>query len=159
MRYPVNGALSQHRQDQEPRQAPSASLVPSALASLNADTCPHKPTAHATGCSLHSRSAQKEYVVNIVTLKNGSQELSSLVQMTMLSLRLLFEENPIVAYELCELCKNPGHRIFGDCGAKLVQLGLLQQGGAVHGSIRNIVLSAISGEGLEMTLGSPLQSA
>lgn len=70
----------------------------------------------------------------------------------MLSLQSLIEDEPIAFYELVMLCRNPSHEPFGNTGQKLVDRMLVEQDGQPHSSIRNIVLSATVGEGLDMKL-------
>lgn len=94
--------------------------------------------------------------MNVLKLRNGAEEAEPLVKVTMLSLQRLFQEKPIVAYELRELCKNPQHQLFGNAGNDLKALNLVQEDGRIHDSIRNIVLSAFEGEGLGMTMISPV---
>ncbi len=94
--------------------------------------------------------------MKVLKLRNGSEEAPPLVSVTMVSLERLFQEKPIVAYELRELCKNPAHKLFGKAGDDLKALNLVQPDGRVHDSIRNIVLSAFEGEGLEMHMVSPV---
>jgi hypothetical protein len=74
----------------------------------------------------------------------------------MLSLRLCLEQQPIAFYELACVCKDRSHQTFGDTGETLVTRGLLERSGQPHGLVRDVVLSAVSGEGFDMTLGSPL---
>lgn len=62
----------------------------------------------------------------------------------------------IVLYELVACCRDRNHQPFGNAGEKLAALELRREDGTIHESIRNIVLSAASGEGLDLTLGSPL---
>ena len=93
--------------------------------------------------------------MEIVTLKNGAEEPKPLVLATMVSLENLVQTNPIVAYELVEVCKNPDHELFGNAGEILTKLALIENG-YVHDSIRNIVLSAFEGEGFEMRLTFPV---
>lgn len=89
-------------------------------------------------------------------LKNGSEELKSLVLLTMISLRNLIETNPIAFYELVTKCRDDSHRLFGNTVEVLKRFVPTQdERGRVHESIKNIVLSAAEGDGLEMTLGSP----
>lgn len=64
---------------------------------------------------------------------------------------------PIAFYELVMCCREHGHKPFGNTGEILRSGGLLLGDDRPHDTIRNIVLSAVSGEGLEMTLGSPIQ--
>jgi len=92
-----------------------------------------------------------------VKLKNGWDEAKPLVAIIMHTLQKLMDEGRgIVVYELAEVCKDPTHKPWGQAGDDLKALKLLRPDGSVHDSIRNIVLSAVSGEGMEMTLGSPL---
>lgn len=92
-----------------------------------------------------------------VILKNGAEEAKPAVMATMMSLRHLFDSEPIVAYELVMKCRDPKHSFFGNTGDKLKQLSLVQPDDRVHDTIRNIVLSAAQGDGLDMTLGSPIK--
>src|SRR3989338_5617614 len=89
--------------------------------------------------------------IKLVKLKNGSEEAEPLVRVTMMSLQHLMGENPIAFYELVELCKNRNHKMFGNTNEILERLSMVSNG-FVHGSIRNIVLSAVKGEGLDMQL-------
>ena len=93
-------------------------------------------------------------------LKNGSEERDAAVAATMISLKYLWNSGfsgITVISDLLQICKNdPTYRAFGDNEETLKELALLQEDGKPHATIRNIVLSAISGEGLEMTLESPI---
>ena len=93
-----------------------------------------------------------------VRLKNGSEEVASLVSVTMMSLQHLMQDKPIVLYELVEVCRDRDHKPFGLTGQDLEDLGLMNAG-CVHDSIKNVVLSAVEGTGLEMTLGNPVDQA
>jgi len=89
-------------------------------------------------------------------LKNGSEELDGLVGVTMMSIRKLTETHPIAFYELVMLARDPKHKLFGNTSQILSNLALVTNG-QVHDSIRNIVLSAVEGSGMDMTLGSPVE--
>ena len=91
-----------------------------------------------------------------VTLKNGAQELDIQVRAVMVSLEDLLGKNPIAFYELVMKCRDWNHQFFGNTGRELRDLALVQSDGNVHDSIRNVVLSAVVGDDLEMTLGSPI---
>jgi hypothetical protein len=101
-----------------------------------------------------------EMPTETVLLKNGSDEAKPLVATTLFVLEGLAKELPIVLYELAELCKDPAHKPFGRCGDDLVDRNLAtrDEDGTyrVHNSIRNIVLSAVEGEEMDMTLGNPV---
>lgn len=92
-----------------------------------------------------------------VVLKNGATEALSLVSVTMMSINQLFASKPMAFYELVEVCRDRNHKIFGNLQDDLVELALLQGDGQPHGSIQNIVLSAVSGEGLDMVLENPTE--
>lgn len=93
-----------------------------------------------------------------ITLKNGSQEADVLVAGIMLSLKSLMKENPIALYELVMKCRNPNHQMFGNTKDVCEELALVERN-SVHDSIRNVVLSAVEGDGLSMKLGSPVAAA
>lgn len=93
-----------------------------------------------------------------VKLKNGTEEAVPLVAIVMFSLEKFLETKPIVLYELCECCRDLEHEPWGQSGPDLVKLNLVDKtpdGYQVHGSIRNIVLSAIKGDGADMVLVDP----
>lgn len=103
----------------------------------------------------HERKAKK-----VVGLKNGSKEFRPAVAIVMLILNKLMEEGKgLVVYELAEICKDPDHKPWGTAiGNDLKGLKLAEEHeGLWHvcGTIRNIVLSAVEGEGLDMTVGNP----
>lgn len=103
----------------------------------------------------------------LVKLKNGSEEFEPLVKTTMLVLEKMFEfreDKPLgslLFYELVEFCKDSNHKFFGNMGKDLEELTLLtvvSEGKyQVHGSIKNVVLSAAEGEGLDLCLVNPMR--
>jgi len=88
------------------------------------------------------------------TLKNGAVEAKALVEITMLSLMKL---GPIELYELVQICRRSDHPPWGDTIDTLKSWQLVGQDGVVHDSIKNIVLSAAEGDGLDLRLGSPIK--
>ena len=109
-----------------------------------------------------------------VTLKNGAEEAKPLVVVTMMTLnRLMDEGKSSTVYELVQLCRNGDHALsrFDGIAERLERLNLASEiaaipfrgankhGGCqwkVHSSTRNIVLSAIEGEGLDLRLANPV---
>ena len=87
-----------------------------------------------------------------IRLRNGNDEAAPLVAATMMTLRHLIDADVIAFYELTMLCRDPKHAVFGNVGAKLIAAGLLDERGVPHQSVRNVVLSAVKGEGLGLTL-------
>jgi hypothetical protein len=92
-----------------------------------------------------------------VTLKNGSLEEEVLVQSTMVILRSLTREKPMVFYELVMMCRNSSYRLFEHTAQDLHELDLITPEKTVPDNIRNVVLSAAVGEGLNsIILRSPI---
>ena|SRR3989344_1004550 len=91
-----------------------------------------------------------------IVLKNGAEEVEPLVRALMMSLRQLMREHPIVFYELVHLCRDRNHRLFVDAREVLDSFTLLERNGFPHDSVRNVVLSAVEGEGLDMVFTSPI---
>lgn len=90
-----------------------------------------------------------------VTLKNGTTEVEPLVAATMMSLRKLFDEEPIVLFDLVSRCRDDSYEWFGDAEKECKDLRLVQSDNTIHRSIKNIILSATEGDGMDMTLVSP----
>ena len=95
--------------------------------------------------------------MDMVILKNGSEEAKVAVITIMTSLRAIFDVAPMAFYDLVMKCRDNNYSYFGDNMQKLEVLSLVQNGGEVHSVIRNVVLSAVSGEGLDLTLRSPIK--
>ena len=87
-----------------------------------------------------------------ITLKNGAVEAELLVDMVMLTLSDLIRHRPIEFYELVMCCRDNEHVPFGNTGDKLKEWALYP----ISDSIRNVVLSAVTGDGIDMSLGSPI---
>jgi len=106
--------------------------------------------------------------LELMKLKNGSEAYSAVVKAVMLSLRGLMGHDPdfavprmagmLAAHDLVELCRDPGYKVFGPCLETLSSLMLVEAHGeqvTVQSSIKDIVLSAFTGDGTELALGSP----
>jgi len=92
-----------------------------------------------------------------VQLKNNTEETEVLVVITMKRLKELFVEHPKAFYELTMKCRDNQHKIFGNAAEILKDYQLIEPNGSIHGSTRNIVLSAVEGDKMqEMYLRSPL---
>lgn len=100
----------------------------------------------------------------VCKLKNGTEEVSALVAITMLTIRGIWNNlsqgGPIAFYELVQICKDNDHEPFGDMGELLCKSGLVTRFAAgtfeVSTSIKNIVLSAAEGEGFDIQLVDPV---
>lgn len=90
-----------------------------------------------------------------VKLKNGTEEPRVVVAATMVSLQAMFRDAPIIAYEFVSVCRDPLHKIWSGKD-QMVAAGFMNEDGKMHDTIRNVTLSALDGEGMGMTLGSPV---
>ncbi len=106
----------------------------------------------------HAKAEQQAVVedaVSPVRLRNGNEEAKAAVTVVMMSLRALIDTNPIAFYELVMLSRDPEHIPFGNSGEILSRFALINNG-KVHDTIRNIVVSAVEGDGFDMVLRSPV---
>jgi len=101
-------------------------------------------------------SKDENKTVGEVRLKNGSVERTSFVSATFISLKKLMRgmDSIKVLYDLVELCRNntpvvPATEKF------LKDRSLLDSSGNLHSSVKNVVLSAVEGEGLGIKLVNP----
>jgi hypothetical protein len=93
-----------------------------------------------------------DLMTETVLLKNGAEEHKAFVSVAMMTLTTLIDDVPIAFYELVMACRDRNHQLFGNTSDILKARKLYP----IHDSVRNVVLSAVNGEGIEMTLGSPL---
>ena len=96
----------------------------------------------------------------MLALNNGSTEPQPVVVSTYMSLTTLWKEGlggMCAVLELVDQCKDPRKSIGSHSLKKLKGLALVQPDGRIHQTIKNVVLSAASGEGSEMTLVSPVK--
>jgi len=101
--------------------------------------------------------------LEIVTLKNGSTETRLAVVATYANLRRIIKaENynhtkALALSVLVDHCRDPQCPIEPEQRECLQQLGLLQQDGTVHTTIKNIIVCAVVGEGFELYLQNPMK--
>ena len=95
--------------------------------------------------------------MKMLTLKNGSEVAEPVVITTMMSLEALMNSNPIAFYELVEKARDSRHQMFGNT-RQVVEKTALMNGGSIHDTVKDVILSAVSGKDLEMSLGSPVDS-
>ena len=92
----------------------------------------------------------------MLKLKNGSQEEDALVTATMAALHNLMNTDPCAFIDIATKCKDPDYKYFPPCLKTLQDLSLVQPDGEIHNSIKNIVLSAVVGDGLGIELVTPI---
>lgn len=92
-----------------------------------------------------------------VRLKNGSEEAKELCVAILLSLRHLMKDKPFVFFDLVMKARDPKYAISRDSIIVLNGLSLINENGSFHDSTKNIILSAVKGEGGEMTIVNPIK--
>lgn len=94
--------------------------------------------------------------LELVKLKNGSEEPEVSVRAIMISLEHLVKRDLVALYELVEVCKDRSHYMWPGTANVLKDLRLMGTDGSVHDTVRHVVLSAVTGEGLSLGVTSPL---
>jgi hypothetical protein len=94
--------------------------------------------------------------MKMLKLKNGAEEAEPAVRVVMAALSNLIDRYPTAFYDVVMMCRPGNYKPFGNNGQILQDLALVSHDGTVHDSIRNVILSAVSGDGLAMALGNPL---
>jgi hypothetical protein len=93
----------------------------------------------------------------MIRLKNGSEEPQALIAVSMIALKSLIGEDPISFYELVMKARDRNHKVFSQHQTDVLKgLSLMEPSGNLHQSVTNVVLSAVTGDGLSMTLGDPV---
>ena len=102
--------------------------------------------------------------MEVVTLKNGTQEAKQLVAVVMMSINGLVDEGLGGALALYDLAKmaEPGstYQPFGKNGDTLRDLNLIDADNNMHDSIKNIVRSAVefSDDGIDFSVVNPVKT-
>ncbi len=98
--------------------------------------------------------------MSTVKLRNGAEEFGPLVPVVERRLQSLMNSDPLAFYDLTMRCRQGrAYTMFPVIESRLIESDLLQANGMPHDSIRNIVLSAVEGDDLEMRLVSPLAAS
>lgn len=93
--------------------------------------------------------------MDAVALKNGTEEAALLVSVLFVSLKALAEKDPMAFYDAVMIARPGGYEPFGTNGEKLRGLSIINADNSMHDSVRNVILSAVEGDGLDMILGNP----
>lgn len=91
-----------------------------------------------------------------IQLRNGSHESAKFVNKIMESLRTLFDKDGVALCELVWKCESSRHHLLSPASAKLKKLGLIDERERAAESVRNVVLSAVRREGIDIWLDSPI---
>ncbi len=101
--------------------------------------------------------------MELLTLRNGAHEPDVAVWSVLVHLRSFLADEPIAFYELVCSARDRSHKLWGQTGDRLVAAGLLEVinpdgTGEMNRTVRAVVESAVTGEGLSMTIGTPAPS-
>ena len=98
-------------------------------------------------------------VTEMVTLKDGYKVPQTVIRSTMMNLEIAQSKSPVALYDLVKKCQNVNYKFaanpFGDSKAILTTYKLIDEKEQVHDITKHIVLSAVEGDGLSMTLRNP----
>lgn len=115
-----------------------------------------KPSVNLTNSELSSGKQ-----VKLAQLKNGSHIVEFVLVETMRELKKMQEQDPFAFYDLVMKCRDNSHTIipspFGDAKITLKRYGFMSDDGTIREDIKNIVLSSVVGDELEMKLESPIK--
>lgn len=92
-----------------------------------------------------------------VELTTGKREHAGLVSMVHMALSDAFARDPLMAYDVVMRAREPNYKFFGSAEERAKRLAILDDNGVMHGSVRNIILAAVTGDGLDMQLHSPIK--
>lgn len=74
----------------------------------------------------------------------------------MSALKSLHKNNLVALIELVQKCRNPEHKMSGNTLEVVTKMGLINNG-SIHDIRRNIILSAVSGDGRDMRFVNPVK--
>jgi len=92
--------------------------------------------------------------MDTIRLKNGTEMPGSLVRAVMVSLRTLCKSAPLAFHDLVMFCRDGAPPFIGWVAMEKHAFGLVVDG-QVHGSIRNVIISEVEGDGPGMRVGNP----
>lgn len=101
-----------------------------------------------------TNSEQKE--VEMVMLLNGKPAPKPLVMSVNAAIEIMFQEKILAFWMLVFFCRRETTSIQGSCREYLIDAMILERDGSVHPSIRDIVLSSTTGEGLFIKYRNPI---
>jgi len=92
-----------------------------------------------------------------VELTTGQREHAGLVAVVHMALSHAFATDPLMAYDVVMRAREPNYKFFGSAEERAKRAALVDDNGVMHGSVRNIILAAVTGDGLDMQLRSPIK--
>ena len=95
-------------------------------------------------------------IAETVTLKNGSDESQAVVMISLIALDMLMNRQFAAFSNLVMKCRGQKRNFTDENRKTLMEYGLISDDGSIKPFVRNIVLSAVTGEGFDLILGSPI---
>lgn len=92
----------------------------------------------------------------MLTLTNGHKVADITVATTLMSADAVAAD-PIAFFEMVELAKNPAHRLFGNTGALLERVGIIQAG-IMLDDVRAVIDAAFEIQGNAIVKRNPVTS-
>lgn len=80
-----------------------------------------------------------------ITLRTGETVDQGVYRSTMISLELLWKNNPIAVAELVAYARNHQHAMFGNTRDVVERHGLMEHG-QLHASTRDVILASFEGD-------------
>ena len=96
--------------------------------------------------------------MELMKLRNGSEVAKPIVTYAMMATKRLAEELPFVLFEAVKMARNPDYKPSVEICETLESYGLLKDG-EMRRAVRDVIASAASGEGWDVTIGSPVAAA
>ena len=95
--------------------------------------------------------------MNHVKLKTGVTIPEPTAVAVFGNLKKLFSEDFLAFFELVELCRNDKHEFWDDnVKNTLASLAFIKSNGQIHSDTKAVVLAATEGDGMNLTLVSPV---
>ena len=131
-----------------------AALYPEEVTQIAGATQEHASSPHYQEKDNSTMFSQKPNLSAMVQLKNGSEVPGSALVTIMMNLKSLRENNYLAFYDLVQLCKDSSYDI--SFTRQALEASPFLATGRIHDDAKNIVLSAVEGDDLEMVIGSPV---
>ncbi len=71
------------------------------------------------------------------------------------ALQALYRTDPMALFELARLARDPRHQLFDGTAEVLLKFALVDLRGRLHVEVRDLVLAAVVGDGVDMALVDP----
>ncbi len=94
--------------------------------------------------------------MSTTTLRTGATVATPTLMTTTAIIAELWAKNPIAAFELATLARNPDHVPFGDTADVFARFGLTDHAGRLHTDSREIVLASFDGDDVDLHLVDPI---